>query len=63
MEALELLNRRLEERKQMSLAALGQGSAKDFADYKEVCGLVRGLAAAQMEINDLLRTMKDINED
>jgi hypothetical protein len=63
MDFVEALNKKLEDKKQMLIAALGQGSAKDFADYKDLCGRIRGLADAQMELNDLSRTMKENDED
>jgi hypothetical protein len=63
MDALELLSRKLEEKKQMLIAAMAQGSAKDFAEYQNLCGRIRGLADTQMEVNDLLRKLKENDED
>ena len=38
------------------------GGAKDFAEYREVVGRIRGLRLAIQSTKDLLRSMED-NED
>jgi hypothetical protein len=38
------------------------GGAKDFAEYREVVGRIRGLRLAIQTTKDLLRSMED-NED
>jgi hypothetical protein len=39
------------------------GRAEDYAGYKEMCGTIRGLRAAQQEIRDLSRAyMEDDND-
>ncbi len=59
---LEHLNSKLEERRLELVEFLGRGSASSFDGYKEVCGQIRGLQAAQLEIADLVRKFKD-NDD
>lgn len=61
-QALEYVNGKLDERRKALIEALGTGGANDFAEYRYLCGQVRGLLAAQFEINDLLRKMKDQDE-
>ena len=39
--ALSYVNSKLEERRKELLEFLGEGGAKDFAHYKEVCGVIR----------------------
>jgi len=39
------------------------GGAKDYASYKEVCGVIRGLATALQEIKDLARNQMELDED
>ena len=63
MDFVTALNKKLEDHKQMLISALGQGSAKDFADYQHLCGRIRGLADAQIELNDLAQTLKEKDED
>lgn len=60
---LELLISKFEERKAGLVDALGNGAAADYAAYQNLVGQVRGLAAAQMETNDLLRNLKEVNDD
>lgn len=42
--------------------ALLQGSAKEFAQYRELCGEIRGLSRAQMLLTDFVREMENDNE-
>ncbi len=39
--------------------SLCSGSAKDFAEYRELCGLIRGLGTAHREIADLAQQQMD----
>ena len=59
---LELLHARLETKRKELIEDLGDGVAKDYSTYQNLCGVIRGLLTAQSEINDLLRRMKE-NED
>ena len=43
-------------------AFLGKGSANDYAAYRETCGLIRGLQAAQQYVVDLSRRMENDDE-
>jgi len=60
---LKLLNSKLEERRQELIEFLSDGGAKSYDDYKEVCGVLRGLLTAQSEINDLLQKMKEYEDE
>lgn len=60
---LERLKKRLEEERQNIIESLGDGVAKDYADYQRMCGVIRGLLTAQREINDLLRKLKEEDDD
>jgi hypothetical protein len=42
---------------------LVSGQSKDYAQYRELCGVIRGLQTAQREIGDLVRKLKDDNDD
>jgi hypothetical protein len=55
----DVLNDKLTEVKTSSEEFLYSGGAKDYAGYKEVCGVIRGLDAALREINDLSRNYTD----
>ena len=63
MDLYTVLTNKYEERKQLLTVAMAQGAAKDFADYQYQCGRLRGLADAQIELNDLLREIKEKDED
>ena len=58
-----MLNQKITELKGSSEDFLKTGGAKDFAEYREVCGVIRGLNAALREINDLSRNYMDDNDD
>ena len=59
----DVLSNKLTESKRSSEDFLNSGGAKDFAEYKEVCGVIRGLNAALREISDLSRNyMEDDDE-
>ena len=52
------------EEKQKSLSdALGSGAARDFAEYKYMCGEIRGLSLAHSFINDLVRKMEQDDDE
>ena len=60
---LEHLNSKLEERRRDLVEFVGDGGAKSYDHYKEVCGVIRGLLTAQSEIGDLVRKVKDYDND
>ena len=58
---LDVLNDRINEEKSSALQFLGSGGAKDFAQYKEVAGLIRGLETCMGYVVDLAR--KQLEDD
>jgi hypothetical protein len=42
--------------------SLGAGGAKTFDEYQLVCGQIKGLLMAQVEISDLKQRMENSNE-
>jgi hypothetical protein len=60
---LELCNGKLEKIIESFVIHLSDGGAKDFAEYKELCGAIRGLRTAQQEIKDLVRRLKENDDD
>ena len=62
-QTLELLNKKIEEHVKSHSEALVGGQSKDYAAYKELCGVIRGLQTAQREIGDLVRKLKDDNDN
>ncbi len=42
---------------------LNAGSAKDYANYREIVGLIRGLEASKLYIEDLARNYMENDDD
>jgi hypothetical protein len=63
MSALSILSEKLEEQKIQLSEVLCAGNAKSYEHYKELCGQIRGLMTAQLEISDLVRKLKDIDNE
>ena len=61
--ALELALKKIEGEKKAIVENLADGVAKDYAEYQNLCGVIRGLLTAQREINDLLRKLKDDDDE
>jgi len=60
---MDLLQRKLKEQEDSHIQALAGGAVMDYAAYRELCGVIRGLQTAQREIADLVRKLKDDDED
>ena len=43
--------------------SLISGAGKDYAEYRELCGLIRGLETAQREVHDLAQTYLEEDND
>ena len=59
----DVLDKNLAELQQSQEEFLAGGGATDFAQYKESCGVIRGLTAARREIEDLSRNYTDDIDD
>ena len=60
---LDVLKDKIEVDKTSALLFLGNGGAKDFAQYKEVTGMIRGLETCMNYVEDLSRNyMEDDDE-
>ena len=60
---MDLLQRKLKEQEESHVQALAGGAVADYAAYRELCGVIRGLQTAQREIADLVRKLKDIDDN
>lgn len=60
---MDVLQRKLKEQEDSHIQALVGGAVNDFAEYRELCGVIRGLQTAQREIADLVRKLKDEDDD
>jgi len=59
----DVLDKKLAELQQTQEEHIATGGANSFAQYKESCGVIRGLAAARREIEDLSRNYTDDIDD
>jgi hypothetical protein len=59
---LDHLAQKLSEQIKELRESLGTGTAKDYAEYQFVCGKIRGLLIAQMEMNDLKQRLENSDE-
>ena len=59
----DVLKEKLTETKTSSEEFLNSGGAKDYAAYREVCGVIRGLDAALREVNELSRNYMEDEDD
>lgn len=57
--AFDVVIQEIEERRDDIAQALISGAAKEFAEYRELCGEIRGLSRIHSFINDLLRKMEN----
>ena len=60
---LDILNSKIEEQLQSFKKVLCDGGASSFDHYKELSGTIRGLQLAQIEIGDLVRKLKDFDDE
>ncbi len=54
---------KLEEHIKSLVDVLSGGGAKSYDHYKELCGKIQGLQTAQYELGDLVRRLKENDED
>lgn len=59
---LGLLKSKIDEQRKRIMESLGDGVAKDYAEYQNKCGVILGLLTALAEINDLAQKLKDNDE-
>jgi hypothetical protein len=60
---LEILNKKFEEEVKSIVQVLCDGGATSYDHYKELSGIIRGLRTAQRELGDLVRKLKESNDD
>lgn len=62
IELLDHVNKKLIEREKTLVEFVSDGGCKTFDHYKELCGFIRGLKTAQVEITDLVHKLR-VNDD
>jgi hypothetical protein len=56
------LAKEISQQKQSYELACARGSAKDFAEYRNLCGVIQGLGIAIEQINDLVHKLERDDE-
>lgn len=59
---LEVLSSQIDDQITQTQEFLGTGQAKEYADYREFCGRIRGLLAAKQLVQDLARNLENSDE-
>ena len=60
---LDHLVKKLIEREESIKDSLVSTSAKDFAEYKHLCGVIQGLRLAKMEVQDLVQRYEEFEDE
>lgn len=55
---LEIIKEKINEKQAQLAHAMGEGAAKDYAEYRAICGEIRGLSIAEGFILDLADQME-----
>jgi hypothetical protein len=61
--ALEIIKSQINDKQAQVAIALSGGSAKDYAEYRAMCGEIRGLSLAEGYILDLANQMERNDDD
>ena len=56
---LHLLTKQIDDRIELMREATGNGSAKDYAEYREMVGVIKGLHACRLNVTDLLDKLEE----
>ena len=59
----DVLIRDIEERRDSITRAVAEGSAKDYAEYRSMCGEIRGLSLAHSYVTDLVRRLENDDDE
>jgi hypothetical protein len=60
---LEIIKQSINEKQAQIAHAMSNGAAKDYAEYRGMCGEIRGLSLAEGYILDLADQMERNNDD
>jgi hypothetical protein len=58
-DAMSLLLKHMEDDKKSLISALSDGVAKDYAEYKHMCGQIMGISKAQLCVNEMNKRLQD----
>jgi len=61
-QTLQYLAKEIDKLRGDQISFLAGGGAKDFAEYRHVCGVIRGLTHAEQIVKDLVQKMEYSDE-
>jgi hypothetical protein len=61
-QAFSYLTKEIDKLRGDQVTFLAGGGAKDFAEYRHVCGVIRGLTHAEQLVKDLVQKMEYSDE-
>ena len=53
----------IRERAKLSTDHLSSGAVKDYAEYRDICGFIRGLETADAFLTDLLKKQEYLEDE
>jgi hypothetical protein len=56
---LRLLTKQIDDKVEILREAAGNGSARDYAEYREMVGVIKGLHTARLNVLDLLDKLEE----
>ena len=62
MTAFEVLLKQYREKREQLSDYLASGGAKDYAEYRAICGEIQGLLFAEREVSDLAKNLENSDE-
>jgi hypothetical protein len=60
---MDLLTKQLNEDRDMLISAIAGGKVADFAEYKELCGQIRGISRAQIRVTEMVSRLRAGEQD
>ena len=60
---MDVLIRDIEDKRDTIARALVDGAARDYAEYRSMCGEIRGLSLAHSYVTDLVRRMEQDDDE
>ena len=63
MQPLDLLLKQIDDKVRTLEEILGVGEAKDFAEYQRICGEIKGLLTARLNMTDLQKNIEESDDD
>jgi len=54
----EIIIKEIEERREYIAKALIEGSAREYSEYRSMCGEIRGLSLAHQTVTDLVQKLE-----